>query len=88
MKKTEAQFGVGTLHQLVGAALFVLLITAWWFDHRGFLHGVAVGFQIWWLWSIRPHRTCAKEELFEAQHNVAGEPRASRRLDPLVRRLN
>jgi len=52
MKKTEAQFGVGTLHQLAGAALFVFLILAWWFDYRGFLHGVAMGFQIWWLWSI------------------------------------
>ena len=69
MKKTEAQVGVGTLHQFVGALMFLFLILAWWFDHRGFLHGLAVGFQVWWLWSIRPYRPCTKEELFEAQYD-------------------
>ena len=69
MRKTETQVGVGALHQLVGAILFVFLILAWWFDHRGFLHGMAVGFQVWWLWSIRPNRPCTKEELFDAQYD-------------------
>ena len=39
---------------LIVLFLFIGLVLAWWFDYRGFWHGVMVGLQVWWLWSIRP----------------------------------
>ena len=41
----------------MGPLVFAFLLLAWWFDHRGFLHGMAVMAQVWWLWSIRPRRS-------------------------------
>lgn len=42
---------------MIGPLVFSLLLLAWWFNYRGFLHGMAFMAQIWWLWSIRPRRS-------------------------------
>ena len=42
---------------IMGPLVFAFLLLAWWFDHRGFLHGMAFIAQVWWLWSIRPRRS-------------------------------
>lgn len=68
-KSRKAEAVGRSLHTVVGASVFFFLILSWWFDHRGFLHGMAVAFQAWWLWSIRPYRPCTKEELYEAQYD-------------------
>jgi len=48
---------------IMGPLLFAVMLLAAWFDHRGFLHGMAIMAQVWWLWSIRPRRTT------DARHN-------------------
>ena len=42
---------------IMGPLVLAFLLLAWWFDHRGFLHGMAFMAQVWWLWSIRPRRS-------------------------------
>jgi hypothetical protein len=42
---------------IIGPLVFAFLLLAWWFDHRGFLHGMAFMAQVCWLWSIRPRRS-------------------------------
>jgi len=41
----------------MGPLVLAFLLAAWWFDHRGFLHGMAFMAQVWWLWSIRPRHS-------------------------------
>lgn len=42
--------------QLTGLCVAVFLALAWWFNHRGFLHGFAACASLWYVWSIRPRR--------------------------------
>ena len=42
---------------IMGPLVLAFLLLAWWFDYRGFLHGMAFMAQVWWLWSIRPRRS-------------------------------
>ena len=46
---------------IMGPLVLAFLLLAWWFDHRGFLHGMAFMAQVWWLWSIRPRRSANAE---------------------------
>ena len=56
---------------VTGTLVFAFLLLALWFDHRGFLHGMAFMAQIWWLWSIRPRRS-ANMSLYGHLYSVFG----------------